>query len=349
MKVLALASDHGGCAFYRIEEPARVTRRLGVDITVSRNLDVAAETDPKTGVTTVHEIHTDADVIVFQRPLNNAFASAIRQAKRQGIATVVELDDDFDTLHSHNYAAHAMKYAKGESPEWLRTAASEADLVTVSTPALMKYARPHDRGVVLRNCVPRSIFDITPAYERDHAEVRLGWSGTVQTHPTDLQETRGAMRDLKPSLYIVGDGEMVRRNLSLPMGTPMEATGWVDRKDYFEAMTGMDVGIVPLELSPFNQAKSALKGIEMAALGIPFVASPTREYERAEVYGLGSTATGPGAWRKKVGQLLSDDRRRLKLAKQYREIVYNGMVYEDAALGWVEAWEAAIQFRKAHP
>ena len=38
------------------------------------------------------------------------------------------------------------------------------------------------------------------------------------------------------------------------------------------AIDNITVGMVPLALTPFNQAKSYIKGLEFAARGVPFVA-----------------------------------------------------------------------------
>jgi glycosyltransferase involved in cell wall biosynthesis len=350
MKVLLLIADQGGCAFYRMKEPARVARLLGVDVEIDDHIDVDAETDPLTKVVKVKEVKTDADLIVIQRPLNNAFTSMIEQAKRQGIATAVELDDDFEMLHRSNMAYESTFNTKGYGPNWLKAAASAADLFITSTPALARYAS-HDRVEVLRNCVPASIFEYTPAYERERdSDVPVvGWTGTIQTHPTDLQETKGALRDIpEHHLHTIGDGTGVLRALQLPPEHPYTYDEWLPLENYHDAIAQMDIGIVPLEISPFNQAKSALKGLEMAALGVPFVASPTREYERLALYGVGTTAKGPSAWTKQLTRLIERPKERVRLAKQYRETVYNEMVYERNAHGWIRAWEKAIKHRKSY-
>lgn len=353
MKVLLLAADDGGCGFYRMREPARVAAELGVDVTVDNKLAVDAETDDRTGITTVREIHSDVDVIVIQRPLNSAFTSMLVQAKRQGIAAVVELDDDFENVHTKNIAHSAMFKDNKSHAKWVRAACEAADLVTVSTPALERYAL-HGRSAVLRNRVPASFADIVPAYERDSGPVpTVGWTGSVQTHPDDLQVVRNSVAEVvrghKLPFYTVGDGDRVQRHLRLTADVPFEYTGWVDRDVYYEKIPNMDLGIVPLEMSPFNEAKSALKGLEMAAFGVPFVASPTREYQRLEAYGVGQTARNPSEWRKKLDRLVSNDEQRLRLAKEYREKVLSDHTYESAGHEWVTAWEKAIDYRKNHP
>lgn len=351
MKVLALAADSGGCGFYRMRAPAEELRLLGVDVEVADGIDADALQYPD-GMYVVNEVQTDADLIVVQRPLNNSLFAVIEQAQKQGIATVVELDDDFSTVHRHNIAHDSITGDKATGNEWVEKAAAIADHVSVSTPQLLKYAR-HGRASILRNFVPESVFDIKPQGEIT-AWPRIGWSGSVQTHPTDLQETKRAVAEVVKTkglmVNVVGDGEGVARNLGLDSSTPLNASGWVPVDEYYQAVANfIDIGIVPLEISPFNQAKSALKGLEFAALGIPYVASPTREYERMEAYGVGKIARTPGEWRKHLYRMVDRPSETERIGQEVRDRIKAEFTYRVNAPQWLEAWEKAIDYRKTRP
>ena len=111
----------------------------------------------------------------------------------------------------------------------------------------------------------------------------LGWAGTVINHPTDLQATRGGVAMTlaeHPDWHFLCVGgaehlEEVRKGLGLP--EVPEATPWRPLELHPFLVSAIDVGIVPLADLVFNYAKSWLKGIEYAALGIPFVASDMPE------------------------------------------------------------------------
>lgn len=350
MKVLGLAADDGGCGFYRMRAPAAEAAKLGVDIIIQDEIGVEAAKNTKTGETIVTEVHTDADLIIFQRPLDSAMTAVLKQAKRQGIATMVEIDDDFSTVHTRNVAHSAMN-GKESGHQWVKTAAELADSVSISTPQLAKYAR-HGRYSVLRNCVPDSIFATNPP-KSDQIWPRIGWSGTVQTHPTDLQETKGRVGEVLKAnglpFNVVGDGEFVARNLGLYPETEIYATGWVPLDMYYQYVYSfVDIGIVPLELSPFNQAKSYLKGLEYAALGIPFVASPTREYELLALSGVGKVANSPGEWKKHLQRMIDRPAETERIAKESRDRIEAEHTYSVNAPQWIEAWEKAIHYRKTH-
>ena len=47
--------------------------------------------------------------------------------------------------------------------------------------------------------------------------------------------------------------------------------------DYPRMFRNIDIGIAPLSDVPFHHAKSAIKGLEYPAAGVPFIASPSPE------------------------------------------------------------------------
>jgi hypothetical protein len=106
----------------------------------------------------------------------------------------------------------------------------------------------------------------------------------------------------------------------------------------------MDVGIVPLEDTDFNAAKSRLKGLEMAAVGVPFVASPRDEYQRLHRLGAGLLADRPRDWRRHLTRLVRDGDYREELADRGRAVAA-AETYENHADRWWAAWQRAADNR----
>ena len=351
MKVLGLAADEGGCGFYRMRAPAEALRAVGVDVTIADGIDANA-LKYEDGRTVVEEVYSDADLIVIQRPLDQSMTAVLEQAQKQGIAVAIELDDDFSSVHRRNVAYESIQGGTYSGNHWIEQACSLADHVTVSTPTLTKYAR-HGRFSILRNCVPDIIFKFTPE-SRSFESPRLGWTGSVQTHPDDLQVTKGAVGEVLKNnglnFTVIGDGGYVATNLGLDKETGVYSSGWVPLDHYYGVLANhVDIGIVPLEMSTFNEAKSALKGMEYAALGIPFVASPTREYLRMEAYGIGKIARTPGEWRKHLQRMIDRTSETERLAKEARDRMEAEHTYSVNISQWIEAWEKAIDYRKTRP
>lgn len=335
-----------------MKEPARVvSEQFDVDVRVDDWIELDGEENQRTGEIVIHEIKEDIDVLVLQRPVKKYVTALIKQAKEQGIAVVVDIDDHFHALHPQNRAARSLSPENNplENIDWVLEATKEADLVTASTPSLAAFYGGSERGVVIPNYVPASIEQYKVS---NHSPLRLGWSGTIQTHPTDLQVTGGgvgtAIKRNNAEFFVVGDGRNVSVALGLDGRLPVKDSGWVALDDYYETLAkNIDVGVVPLDAIEFNEAKSWLKGIELAALGIPFVASPTSEYLKLAELGVGTIAENPAQWYKKLNTWINNPRKRVSDGNRYRDTVLSTLTYEQNAHRWLAAWQQAIENRKA--
>lgn len=358
LEVLCLRADFGGCSKYRLVEPVKELEKQGFDLNVRIDQDLAVDAEKvilgNNYEYNIFEIQEDIDLLVLQRPLNKSIYAVAEQARKQGITIVVELDDDLDTVHPDNSAYRSVhpSYSPLSNYEWVWKTCALADLVTVSTPRLTRWGSEVGvESVVLRNCIPDEVFDIPPSASIG-VSAGLGWSGTVTTHPVDLREVGDAvgrvLRRHKQGFHVVGDGNFVADQLRLDTNTEVHPTGWVDLEDYMDALKkNIRVGIVPLEDSPFNEAKSNLKGLEMASLGIPFVASPTSEYKFLADYGVGQLASSPAEWYKALNKLLTDERKAYMMGQKYQRIVGDNFRYSQHAHKWFTAWEKAVQNRKS--
>lgn len=350
LQVLCLAGDEdGGCGFYRIREPARVTTPYGLDVTVDTSVPIEASQSAD-GSIRIHSLLVEPDIIVLQRPLLGSFVELIKYAQDRGIACVVEIDDDLKATHPDNIAFPGLNPKTSPVSNWnnLVQACELADLVTTSTPNLARRYAPHGRFRVLRNRVPEENLGLE-VYHNTFAP-RLGWSGTVQTHPEDLDvagpHISAALNNFAKdkNFYVVGDGHLVKEKL-LFTDTKVNATGWVPRADYISILADhFDVGVVPLKIDHFNNSKSYLKMLEMASVGIPAVGSPTEEnVHLAEILGL-PVAKKPKDWQKHLRRLLEGGDYYEERSTAVREAVAP-LTYENHAEDWIEAWGAALEYR----
>lgn len=373
MKVQVHPADEGGCGYYRAIWPAQAvqagTSRLDVQLcmpdTPEGGLHLLKTNTPDGPRVVGLDQVPDCDVMVLQRPLQRDLADAIPHLQRAGVAVVVELDDHFKAIH-HRNAAHLNTQPR-TSPDrnWqhLITACHHADLVTCTTPKLAEVYGRHGRVQVLPNYLPGHLWrPVQPATQG--TSVLLGWTGSVMTHPTDLQQCAWAVRNVLEldhvSLGVVGTGVGVAPALGLGMdhrvvdgleegqdpywelGYPMDTTGWVELADYPTAVSRFHAGVVPLDLTPFNEAKSHLKGLEMAAAGVPFVAAPTGPYrDLATSTGIGLVARKPGQWGPLLRRLVEDHPYRAELAAAWRQQVLDSLLYEHHAELWELAWTEA--------
>lgn len=337
MRVIVYTADTSRCG-HRLIWPVEALVGEGADIGIIRK-DRAGDV--------AGEIARGADVIVMQRPMLRRFVEAIPRVQAQGIAVVVDIDDDFTALHRGNAVWERVHPTIGVAPgelgsQYLREACRLADLVTVTTPRLVDAYAGHGRAWIVPNHVPASYLDVerVPLSDRPVA----GWTGSVATHPGDLQVTRGgvarAVETVGAGFHVVGPADGVRERLGL--AEEPTSTGWVGLDDYPAAMAQIDVGVVPLQSSAFNEAKSWLKMMEFAALGVPVVGSPTGpNVEFAARHGL-ALARKPKDWTRHVRELLVSAEMRADVGGRARESMRSETIEGNAHLWW-EAWEQASQ------
>lgn len=288
----------------------------------------------------------DADVVVIQRPGRAHWAETIPLLQAAGVRVVVDVDDDFDSIPKSNVACrdYDPRVNPRHNRDWIRRACELADLVTVTTPHLSSVYGRHGRVAVLPNLVPSAYLSIQPS---DPLENTIGWAGSVDTHPGDLEMTGTAVQDTldaRPgwSVHVVGTGKGVPQRLKV---TQVTATGhWLPFGAYAPELARLSLGIVPLQRSRFNRGKSALKMSELASVGVPVVASLSPDNQRLHDLGVGLLADSPGQWREHLGLLAGSEEAREDLAGRGR-IVMATQTYERHCGRWWDAWQQALSRR----
>lgn len=365
--VLLFPSDLGGCGQYRISYPAQTAQRDRPDRvrvtvaapgsvigTMGRRVREPAFATRRAGrratggrerfeVVKAPELPADIDTVVLQRVTSEEIAGVIEHWRADGIRVVVDIDDDLSAIHPSNPAFQGYHPAYSPRDNWdhLKAACRAATLVTVTTPALARRYGGHGRVEVIPNCVPAGALGVRRR-ERIDERLTVGWTGTAATHGGDLEATGGgvaqALRDYdgRVAFRVVGAGQQVADRLGLDMA---EATGWLDMRQYYDQYGQLDVAIVPLGETAFNEAKSDLKGLEACAVGTPFVASPTGPYRALVAEGVGRLAAKNRAkdWRGALLGLLRDPGARADMAAAGRAYAAT-RTFEANVDRWVDAW-----------
>lgn len=338
MKVRLQPADKGGCGFYRMRWPAKALADQGYDVHQAETWPQALCERSALGVLVRH-VDVDCDVLVFQRPMEGRLMDSWPALRKQGVAIVVEIDDDFHALPKGHPARTDTINRDGLNRQWLKRMCAEADLVTCTTEALARRYAPHGRYIIVPNFVPERYLSIE---RKPHDGVRVGWTGSIMTHIDDLRVcgtgVRDALRATGATFHCVGTGVGVREQLQLD--AEPTTTGWVDIDRYPHEYAQLDVALVPLQPNLFNEAKSYLKGLEAAALGVPFIASPTGPY-RELLTNIGTHAETPAEWWEEIRYLYSDVGETEDQAQRGREYAKTQTI-EGNAWRWMEAWEQAV-------
>lgn len=350
MRVLVWPADEQGSGHYRLIFPAEALAQQGADVEVTTagpsviwDREWDGDAPPLEARVLGLAAKPDADVVVIQRPGRAHWAELIPHLQAAGARVVVDIDDDFDSIPAGNIARknYDPKINRWHNRDWIHRACDLADLVTASTPHLAGVYGHHGRVAVLPNLVPASYLTITPPAPLERT---IGWSGSVDTHPGDLETVGTAVRDTLAehpdwSVHVVGTGNGVARRLRIPGVT---ATGkWLPFGAYPRGLARITVGIVPLQQSRFNRGKSALKMAELAAVGVPVIAAPTPDNQRLHEHGVGLLAGSPSQWRARLGDLIRSEQARTDIAGHGRQAMA-AFTYEQWCDLWATAWERAL-------
>jgi glycosyltransferase involved in cell wall biosynthesis len=369
--VIASVADRSGCGDYRVRLPAEAVNArpdLGVYVDTTDRFDCDATfTDNRYHIRQVF-LPSTVSVVSVQRPMHAAMAGTLRWLKerRPDIGLVVELDDDLAAVPTRN-PAYAALQTPVENLTWLRMALSCADVITVSTPELARlYSGTNRPTFVVRNGVPAAMLE-HPARNTSRkmrnggAETKgdriVGWAGWTATHPGDLAVTSGALSEVIGTgdggrhvrFRNVGPREGVAEGLGL-REEDVEASGSLPLDLYRVALGELDIGIVPLADTRFNRCKSALKALEMAAAGVPVIASRLPEFEALQLSGMpvwladARRKHWTGALRQALA--LSDGELR-QMALGAREYVRRFATVDVRAPEWANAWKTAAQIARS--
>jgi len=197
----------------------------------------------------------------------------------------------------------------------------QADLVTVSTAALVKHVKSMGKNVV---CVPNSISSgIIHNYMRNSSAqeaesvdtIRICYLSGSQTHGEDFKIIRDVMRDVRedyPNVecHVVGAVAFDQDENDYLL------EGWfrhdiMSYEKMHDFLSKFDINLAPLTRSKFNDCKSELKFFEAALHSVPVIASPSASYLNCIDHNKnGCIADTPEEWLKSLTVLISNSKKR---------------------------------------
>lgn len=248
------------------------------------------------------------DVVVIKLAMHKAILEAI-QAPNMHSRVVVDVDDFHAGLHEDNVATRSTDpfLNKDMNRAIYEQIIRTADHITVSTEFLANHYEPRVRDVrLVRNSID---YDRFP--QVDLSTPVLGWVGATPWRSQDIEQLASWLpafvKDKKVKVHHSGHIENDPVPFAARAGVDTSTSGMELIENYPAMLQHFSIGLVPLNMIPFNEAKSYIKGLEYAASGIPFIAAPTKEYRLLAEAGIGRIATSPDEWRDHATDLLDDD------------------------------------------
>lgn len=321
----------GGCAYYRCYLPAAVAghrSRLGYPAWDGiRGFGVRENN--KTGLFGFSDV-------MLKLIMDKWTPDLIQRAQEMGQRIYVDIDDHYEGLTEANLAyemTHPDKNRRTNRDHYHRVIMA-ADHVTVSTPFLYDWwSQRRDNVTLVRNGVNHRQFQRIKHINRKPV---IGWVGVTGFRNNDLEQLRDWLPDFleehdlmfhhaghDPNYPDISDmiGVNPRRITTSPT-VPIPL---------YDQILNFDIGLVPLNNIPFNEAKSNIKGLEYAAKGIPFIASPLPEYRALHETGAGNLADTPEQWAAQAERLLDYRQRRADANRAYNTVLQHWSIDQRAA------------------
>lgn len=339
--VLVFPSDGTGCGMYRMIWPGQAVYNSGKPVNVmNRAPKIAVDKDGKIQGISIGT----ANVVVFQRPASYQMPQVIPILQENGVKVVIDMDDSLSTIHPSNAAFKSYDPRRSQLRNWMHVAQSceLADMVTVTTDALAREYGSHGRVAIIPNHIPAAYIQVD---RKENPVPVVGWAGFTGTHADDLSVTNGVINQVLESTeskFVAFGDERIFSELGVPAKAPHDLWSFENIETYHKKLVGFDIGLVPLKICPFNEAKSWLKCLEYASLGVVPVASATADNRKFAELGGCIIAEKPADWEREVKELVLDHDKRAEMSQQVRSVASN-WTFEGNTHKWWDAWSNDVK------
>ena len=337
MNALFVGTGNGGVCWYRCALPAL---SLGADW-----VGVVGEPGALRGATGGFSEPVDEaawagyDVVVLQLVHGEAWLRRIAELRAAGVTVLYEIDDDLRGVASEPGHEFAPKFP----PQRIRAheaAIRACDGVICSTPVLAdRLAGLNDRIHICANGIDLARYPY-PLPQRE--TVTIGWAGGTG-HERALRPwlpAVAAVLEARPQARFCSVGQPFGHRLVERFGDRSSAVPFTALDTYPAAMAAFDVALAPAASSAFFTAKSDLRFLEAAALGLPVVADPA--VYATVVHGVtGLHAATPDEAREAMVALVDDAVLRRALGAAARAYVERERSSTVTARAWAEALKIA--------
>jgi glycosyltransferase involved in cell wall biosynthesis len=285
----------------------------------------------------------DVDGLMLHHALDDRSIELVRGLARRRVGPrVLVLDDLLEALPPYNPLQRRM--LPDVRDRIARVLEHCTCLVTTSAALADAYRALAPRVVVIENALPdRPWLDLAAPKRATWraGRPRVGWAGAGQ-HAGDLASIEALVRSRRDVQWVFMG---MAPNGAREAGAEIHAA--VPFRDYPERLAALDLdlALAPLVDNAFNLCKSALKVIELGALGVPVVASDLRPYRNTPAI---LVADDMRAWNAAIDEWAFDfERCRAKGSELRAWVLASHRLAQRAAL-WMDALELEHAGPTAH-
>lgn len=319
IKIAFLRPKYDACGYYRTYVPFRGLTEKG---------HLAYYDLP------IKDIHK-VDFLYFQRLVFTpgtikARLNDMRKWKEQGKKIIIDYDDNYFDLEKTNPVYN--EYDEG-TLDRIKEIIKLADAITTTVKPLAElFSKFHHNVHVLPNFIDVSTLSQRKA---DSKSLVVGWQGSV-THQEDLKIIRSVINELKSTVSFDFVLSGYRPEGYFKKSTYRKWQDFSPELTHYDLFRDFDIGLCPLQNTPFNICRSDIKFVEYSSLGIPTIASDIVTYNTIRQGETGYLAHNQSDWRKYLIELINDDEKRKKIGKNAKDYVIKERTIQSNIWIWEE-------------
>lgn len=359
LRILCVPSNHGGCAYYRIDMPMRKLEEKFPDKVEIRWNDNPLAWDKENKSKTPDDFNYEdfkwADV-VFTQNIHNFGGQYTVEVLRQGHIHNCFTHFDTDDLLTDLYDGHRMYglYKEQKLSELTKYIYNNVDLVSVTQAKFAERIKPFVRGalVVIKNAIDFDLDCWNLPRKEERRITRMGWVGGIH-HDVDVKQFAAIphLVNQKVGVEKLHWGFYGRPLPGTKEGKPdlddWQQQVWVGYENilskgmkgdgnynifpalpphmYGQFYTQIDVALAFLEPNDFNDSKSEIKAIEAGRYGIPLVATNCGCYDEIIVNGttgyLIDTQNKSKDWIRVLSGLVKNPKKAKEMGENLKSVV----------------------------
>jgi glycosyltransferase involved in cell wall biosynthesis len=211
---------------------------------------------------------------------------------------------DFDDAIFHQYDQHPRVLVRTLLGKKLAPVIEAADTVFCGNAYLQDYAAKYNHNTQIVPTVLDTTVYLPAECPKTNEQPSIGWIGTPATWESYMEPMMPLLSDVaahhNARVTSVGAGRAATAHPSLDL------LPWSEAAEVSQ-LQNMDIGVMPLDDTPWSHGKCGYKLIQFMACGLPVIASPVGVNASIVEHGVnGFLAESPNEWREALNTLLGD-------------------------------------------
>jgi glycosyltransferase involved in cell wall biosynthesis len=359
-KVVVLANvDLRQCAHYRVDQKEELLEALGREYEIYSTSEVEGFISALPGASAA---------IFYRLPAYPMNVRAIEVARALGIPTYYDIDDlIFDSAEYpepyETYGAINRCFYEGLQfgVPLFRAAMSLCDYGIASTTSLAAHMKPvvrkHEVFVLPNGLDNRNLpfLNSPPFRVRKDGSIVIFYASGTKAHNSDFIDSAGpalvTIMTRHPHVKLMFVGYLSLDASFDPFRNRIITIGWIsDIKSYWSLLAEADINIAVLARYATTDAKSEIKWLEAAAMGIPSVVSGTARYREVLEDGVDVLmANDPESWTAALERMVVDANLRGRIARCARAKAANLYSIEANAKNFAALLPSPVQSQGIAP